>query len=320
MPQRAGRPLKVGLVLQTSIDSDGRIPPWNEIRAFAQHAEAVGFDSLWLPDHLSIDLGYLLGSSDKTRVGMWECWSILSSLASVTSRVELGPLVACTSFRNPALLAKMADTVDEISGGRLILGLGGGWNEPEYDAFGYPFDHRVSRFEEALQIIHALLRKGSVDFRGQYYEARNCELLPRGPRPGGPPILIGAREPRMCRLTAQYADYGNTMFIHQPESIAAARLSMDEACAKADRDPATLQRTAFMLIDQPGAYEGRLADQVRQFRSGRGASVTGTAEELAELFWAFAREGISHVQLWPEPGGMGAIDTLAPVLELLDRG
>jgi alkanesulfonate monooxygenase SsuD/methylene tetrahydromethanopterin reductase-like flavin-dependent oxidoreductase (luciferase family) len=169
MPQRNGRLLKVGLVLPTWIDSDQRVPSWNEIKAFAQHAESVGFDSLWVPDHLFIDLGHVLGDHpNRTRAGLWECWSIIASLASVTSRVELGPIVACTSFRNPALLAKMADTVDEISGGRLILGLGGGWHEPEYDAFGYPFDHRVSRFEEALQIIHALLRKGSIDFRGQY--------------------------------------------------------------------------------------------------------------------------------------------------------
>src|SRR5215471_9977214 len=124
------------------------------------------------------------------------------SSGAVTTRVELGPLVVCTSFRNPTLLAKMTDTLDEISGGRLILGLGAGYHEREYRAFGYPFDHRVSRFEEALKIIQPLLRRGAVDFQGKYYKARECELRPRGPRRQGPPILIGAppRLPRMLRL------------------------------------------------------------------------------------------------------------------------
>jgi len=112
----------------------------------------------------------------------------LAALAAVTERVELGTLVTCTSFRNPALLAKMADTVEEISDGRLILGLGAGYYEPEYRAFGFPFDHRVGRFEEALQIVYGLLRRGTIDFNGQYYQARDCELTPRGPRPGGLPF------------------------------------------------------------------------------------------------------------------------------------
>src|SRR5438046_2801072 len=128
---------------------------------------------------------------------VWEGWSLLSALAASTRRVELGTLVVATSFRNPALLAKIADTVDEISGGRLVLGLGAGWHEPEYLAFGYPFDHRVSRFAEAIAIIHGLLRDGCVDFDGTYSSPRDCELRPRGPRPQGPPIMIGSTSPRM---------------------------------------------------------------------------------------------------------------------------
>ena len=149
----------------------------------------VGFDSVWLPDHL------LFRFPGVRPQGVWDVWSLLSALAATTKRVEIGPLVACTSFRNPALIAKMADTIDEISGGRLILGLGAGWHKPEYDAFGFPFDHRVSRFEEAMQIIHGLLRDGHVDFEGKFYSARDCELRPRGPRPQGPPILWGPTVP-----------------------------------------------------------------------------------------------------------------------------
>ena len=122
----------------------------------------------------------------KTR-GAWEAWTVLCALAAATSRIELGPFVACNSFRNPALLAKMAVTLDEVSDGRLVLGIGAGWHEPEYHAFGYPYDHRVGRFEEALQIIAPLLREGRVDFEGRYYQARDCEIAPRGPRPAGPP-------------------------------------------------------------------------------------------------------------------------------------
>ena len=205
MSQRSGRPLKIGLVVPVFEDDDGHTPRWNEIKASAQHAEAAGFDSLWLPDHLIYDYG----NSGRPLHGVWECWSILTSLAAVTTRVEIGTTVVCTSFRNPALLAKMADTVDEISGGRLILGLGAGNHEPEFRAFGYPFDHLSGRFEESLQIIRGLLRNGKVDFQGQYYTARECELRPRGPTRLGPPDSDwGAAEPAqsasagcpVCRL------------------------------------------------------------------------------------------------------------------------
>jgi len=174
------RPLKVGLFLPLWEErTSGTVPSWTEILARAKAAEAVGVDSLWVPDHLIIRF------PDAEPEGVWEGWSFLAALAASTERVELGQLVTCTAFRNPALLAKMADTVDEISGGRLTLGLGAGWHEPEFQAFGYPFDHRVSRFEEAVTIIHGLLKYGQIDFAGAYYQARDCELRPRGPRTGG---------------------------------------------------------------------------------------------------------------------------------------
>ena len=174
MPRHTAHALKVGLLLSVAEGSAGG--RWTNLKAMAQHAEAAGFDSLWIADHFMIP-----GGSDEPPHGRWECWSILSSLAAVTTRIELGTLVTCTSFRNPALLAKMLDTVEEISDGRLILGLGAGYYEPEYRAFGFPFDHRLDRFEEALQIVHGLLRNGAIDFQGRYYEARDCELRPRGP-------------------------------------------------------------------------------------------------------------------------------------------
>src|SRR5262245_5382681 len=159
-PTPPQRPLKVGLFLplaETMVD--GATPRWADLVAMARLAEAMGFDSLWFSDHLM----------PEGRYGHWDGWSLLAGIAAVTQRITLGTIVSCTSFRNPALLAKMADTVDEISGGRLVLGLGAGWHEPDFRAFGYPFDHLVSRFAEAIQIIHALLRDGHVDFVGDYY-------------------------------------------------------------------------------------------------------------------------------------------------------
>src|SRR5262245_33473865 len=153
--------MKLGLMLLTAnARVDNSIRSYASIRAVAQRAEADGFDSVWLPDHLMYR-----GSAGPTR-GVWESWTILAALAEATRRVEIGTLVLCNSFRNPAILAKMATTADEVSGGRLILGVGAGWQEPEYEAFGIPFDHRVDRFEEALQILKPLLQEGHVDFRG----------------------------------------------------------------------------------------------------------------------------------------------------------
>jgi probable F420-dependent oxidoreductase len=313
MARQTARPLKVGLFLSVAEGAAGE--RWNNLKLMAQHAEAAGFDSLWVADHLMIP------ASDPTAPGLgrWECWSILASLAAVTSRIELGTLVTCTSFRSPTLLAKMADTVDEVSNGRLILGLGAGWYEPEYRAFGFPFDHRVGRFEEALRIIHGLLRTGATDFDGQYYQARNCELRPRGPRRTGPPILIGARadRPRSLRLTAQYADYWN-ISANTAEDAVAARQTVDAACVKVGRDPATLGRTAHALIDLPGSDGSQIPGAVQAHRSAR-APAAGTTEELAESLRAFASAGISHVQLWLEPNTMAGIEAFQPVLALLDR-
>src|SRR5262245_59673695 len=190
MPTQSRRPLKVGLALPIAEEwMAGRTALWKDMKAMALHAEAVGFDSIWINDHLIFEFG----EPSEPRRGTWECWSLLSALAAVTSRVEIGAIVVCTCFRNPARLAKAADAVDGISVGRLILGVGAGYHEPEYKAFGYPFDHRVGRFEEAIKIIHTLLREGQIDVQGQYYAARDCEIRPRLSPRSVPPILMGPR-------------------------------------------------------------------------------------------------------------------------------
>ncbi len=305
------RPLKVGINLPTVEDTmAGKTAGWADLFAFAERAEALGFDSLWVPDHL------LLTWQEQTH-GIWECWSLLAALAAVTSRVALGPLVTCTAFRSPALLAKMADTVDEISGGRLIVGLGAGWNGPEDRALGAPSDHRVDRFEEALQIIVPLLRTGHVDFEGKYYQARGCELRPRGPRPGGPPIMIGAKGPRMLRLAASYANLWNAEGpMRQPGQIIPLRASADAACADVGRDPATLRRSASVVVNLPMAQA-----QSEQRSSAQGKQPKPTSpEEVAETLRGYAREGLEQVQLWLTPNTITSLEWFTTVLDLLDHG
>ena len=216
------RRLKVGIQLPEV----ERVVRWTELREMARLAEQVGFDSVWVGDHL------LYRYDDGSRRGPWEAWSVLAALAEATERIELGPLVAATSFHSPPMLAKKAATIDEISGGRLILGLGAGWNETEYEAFGFPFDSRVSRFEEAFTIIRSLLREGYVDFEGRYYQARDCHLLPRGPRPNGPPLMVGSIGPRMLEITLPHVAAWNAWgpwFGNAVEGYAALHERIDAA-------------------------------------------------------------------------------------------
>jgi probable F420-dependent oxidoreductase len=276
--------------------------PYDSIRAVALQAEADGFDSLWLPDHL------LYRNPEQATRGIWECWTILTALAEATQRVEIGTLVLCNSFRNPAILAKMATTLDEVSDGRLILGLGAGWNEPEYQAFGLPFGHRVSRFEEALQIIRPLLREGHVDFAGQYYEARNCEDLPRGPRSEGPPLLIGSESPRMLGLTARYADLWNIGYMGKPETMGQPMAKIQAACREVGRDPTTLGITALIGLWFPDLQ----ATQPTFFET----PLTGTPQEIAEAMRGYAELGVAHIMFQCEPYGPESVRRLTEALQL----
>jgi probable F420-dependent oxidoreductase len=302
------RTLKVGIILPLGEGRmEGVTARWSDLLAMSQATEELGFDSLWFVDHL---MAY---TEAEGTIGVWECWSLLSAVAAATRRVALGTLVACTAFRNPALLAKMADTVDEISGGRLILGLGAGYHEPEFRAYGFPYDHRVGRFEEALRIIHGLLHDGRIDFDGRFTSARECELRPRGPRPNGPPIMIGTTGPRMLDLTARYADSWNVYFDrtgNMPAAIPALREQVDAACIAAGRDPATLERTASVIIGTDGRTS---MDSVAV------PLISGSSEQIAAEFRAYAAAGITHLQLRVEPNTLASIEQLAPVLELLDE-
>ena len=271
--------------------------------------EQVGFDSVWVGDHL------LYRDEAHGARGPWEAWTTLAGIAASTTRIAIGPLVACTSFHNPAMLAKLAGTVDEISGGRLILGLGAGWNETEYRAFGFPFEQRVARFAEAFTIIRSLLRDGRVDFEGEFYTARECELVPR-PRPGGPPLMVGSIGERMLALTVPYVDGWNAWFSwtgNRPEGVEPLRAKVDAACAAAGRQPRDVERTVAVLVRLPGATDGREADAVQQV-----TPLEGSPEQIADALRAYAREGVGHVQLVIDPITEGSLEALAPVLESLD--
>jgi probable F420-dependent oxidoreductase len=311
MDQPGPRHLKVGLHLPIG---EGMLqhttPRWTDILALARRAEEVGFASLWIPDHL------IFRTAPDSSFGVWECWSLLAALAATTERIALGPVVSCTGFRNPALLAKIADTVEEISGGRLILGLGAGWLEEEYRAFGYPFDHRVSRFAEAIAIIHGLLRQGRADVQGTFYQVEECELRPRGPRPAGPPILIGTTGPRMLRLAARYADIWNATWTRRAAELTPLLAALDAACIEEGRDPSTIERSACVLLDLPGA-SGRGGHRPRTRTGLPPEPVASTAEAVA-ILREYADAGIDHVQVWLDPGTLDGIDAFAPVLAAIN--
>jgi probable F420-dependent oxidoreductase len=299
--------MKLGLI--PSIDEgdfNGQTARFSEIRDTAVAAEQAGFDSLWLADHL------IFRFPNRDEQGCWELFTFLSALAAVTSRVQLGPLVACTAFRNPALIAKMADSIDEISNGRFILGLGAGWHEPEYRAFGYPFDHLASRFEEALQIILPLLRGDHVDFEGKYYQARDAVLRPRGPSKAGPPIMIGSGRPRMLELTARYADMWNTTGWNQGvDHIASKYPTLQEACQKVGRDPATIEFTAAVGVKLLAPGESR---------PEKAPELTGTPEEVAAMLRGFVDIGLQHLIVALAPDGVAGVERFARVIALLDQG
>lgn len=303
------RPLRVGIQLPEV----ERVVRWSEVLDMARRAEDIGLDSLWVGDHL------LYRYADGTRRGPWEAWSMLAALAAVTSRVTLGPLVACTAFHNPAVMAKQADTLDELAGGRFVLGIGAGWNETEFRAFGIPFDHRVSRFEEAFTIVTGLLREGSIDFEGRFHSARNCELVPRGPTPGGPPILLGSNGPRMLALAAPRIDAWNSWYAdtrNNREGLPPLRARVDEAARAAGTDPAAIARTVAVLVQFPGGTGRIMGDTSASMAV---SPVRGDAETLAAALRAYADAGIAEVQLVLDPITAGSIDALAPALRALDR-
>src|SRR5579863_3581057 len=293
--------MKIGIVLETSEGGlQGKTPTFRDMQDIAQAAERAGLDSLWLCDHL------IQRFPEQEDVGVWEIFTLLGAISAVTSRITLGTIVVCTSFRPPALVAKMADTLDEISGGRLILGLGAGWHQPEYEAFGYPFDHLAGRFEEAMQIIAPLLREGQVDFEGKYYQVKNCVLRPRGPSRKGPPILIAGRRPRMLQLTARYANAWNTAWHVDPSVVKERYDQFKEACAVVGRDPAEVELTIGTVVKVLSPGED----------AGETKMITGSPETIAARLQSFAEAGVGHLIVILEPQTVESVEQFGRIGEL----
>ncbi len=313
MPDVNRRP-RIGLNLPTWPLRGGAYATWPEMRQLARDAEALGVDTLWVPDHL------LRSLNDRPRYGFWECWTILTAAAEATTRIEIGPFVACTGFRNPALLAKMAMTLDEVSGGRLVLGLGSGVpaRDESWAGFGYDGERHVSKYAEAVEIVTRMLRERSVTFAGEHYRTDDAEIIPRGPRPDGPPVWVAGLGERTARVAASWGDAIN---VNRPLStiadVAGIRAAATAACEAVGRDPSTLGVTGW----------GRLAIDDDGVAVAKDTYLAGTPAEVAATLRAFAAAGLEHITLYPgaadDPSPLPALTTaslgrFAPFLDALN--
>ena len=278
--------------------------PWTEYLAIACAAEEAGFDSVWLGDHL-------LYREEGDERGPWEAWTLLAALAAVTERVELGPLVACTAFHPPGLIAKMAAAIAEVSGGRFVLGVGAGWNEPEFRAFGLPYDHRVSRFEEAFTIIRGLLAGERVTLDGRFFTAEDLVLEPRPAE--RPRLVVGSNGPRMLAATLPYVEAWNTWFDsygNTPAGFAELNGQITAAARGAGRDPAEVERSACVLV--------ALDDATGQRWWGEDTGpVTGSADRIAARLRELHEAGADEIIVVADPITEASIRALGEVVALL---
>jgi alkanesulfonate monooxygenase SsuD/methylene tetrahydromethanopterin reductase-like flavin-dependent oxidoreductase (luciferase family) len=300
------RPIEIGLVLPMG-DSfvDGSTARWVEIRDLAVRAEELGFDTVWTADEL------LWRPEDGKAQGWWEGVAMTGAIAAATSRVMVGTWVLSALHRNPGITAKAVETIDEISGGRFVLGLGSGHAGRQAHAFGLPEDHVYTRFEEAVAIIVPLLRQGRANFEGTYHAARDLEQRPVGPRPGRIPIMIGAQGPKMLRLAALNADIWS-WYVNERSDLTefGPRLAaLEAACVEVGRDPATIGKSAGIVVE-PTSITGSEAVF--------GPPIRGSAEEIADALRAFGAAGYTNLELVIWPPTLEAVSAMAPVLELLD--
>lgn len=289
---------------------DGSTPRWADVRAMAVEAEALGFDAVWVSDHVGF------GDPDAGWSGAWESWTLLSALAVATSRVRLGTYVTAVPYRNPALLAKMAETLDEVSGGRVILALGAGWNEPEFTAYGFPFERRFDRFEDGLRIITSMLRTGRADHEGHLESARGALIRPRGPRPQGLPVMVGAAAPRMMRLTAELADEWNAG-MRTPTDLVPMLALLDDALDALGRSRQSIARSAEVMVEPAG-----IADDAEggETRGSWDRPLCGSPAQIAAGLRRYAELGCDHVQVQLRPNSIEGVRAFAPVIEALRTG
>ena len=265
--------LRIGIQLP---EAERRVP-FAEYVAMARAAEEAGFDSIWLGDHL------LYGDQGRGERGPWEAWTLLAALAAVTDRVELGPLVACAGFHPPGLIAKMASTIAEVSGGRFVLGLGAGWNEREYRAFGIPFDNRVSRFEESFAIVRGLLAGERVTLAGRYWQAEDAVLIPAPDH--APRLMVGSNGPRMLSITLPHVDAWNTWYTdvgNTPDAFAPLNERVSSAARDAGRDPSEIDRSVCVLVALDRSAEERPVTLEAPPLEGPPERIAGALRDYAE--------------------------------------
>jgi len=305
--------MRIGLITQLHgrPGGDTPAPSWESISQRAITAEAAGFDMFVFEDAL-------LYRAEEATDGAWESVSIAAAVAATTNRIDLGQSVVNSPYRSPAMTAKIADTIDEISGGRFVLGIGAGnTDDSDYEAFGFPTDKRYSRFAEAIQIIHGLLKNGEIDFEGEFSTAKRAELVLRGPRPQGPPINIAAGGPKMMQLVAKYADAWNWWGWGETLEQLNDRLRpiiglLEQACETEGRDPSTLGRTfdLYTVIPQGSSTDGLDMEQ----------PVGGTSEEIADFILSIGALGFDEVRCDVFPKTLAAIDAMRPVVEIVHAG
>jgi probable F420-dependent oxidoreductase len=278
---------------------------WPEYAGMARAAEEAGFDSIWVGDH------YLYRGDGRPERGPWEAWTMLAALAGVTQRVTIGPLVSCLGFHEPAVLAKMAATVDEVSAGRLVFGVGAGWNETEFRAFGVPFDQRVARFEESFEVVRRLLAGERVTFTGRFVAVDDAVLLP--PPARRPPLMVGSWGERMLSIALPYVDGWNTWFDgygNTHDGYAALRDRIDAACVRAGREPSEVGRSVCTLIAvDGGAGERSILQDVQP--------MIGSMTDVAEHLRAFAELGVDEVIIVADPITEASIRALGEAVRMV---
>jgi alkanesulfonate monooxygenase SsuD/methylene tetrahydromethanopterin reductase-like flavin-dependent oxidoreductase (luciferase family) len=292
--------VRIGIIIGLH-GRQGEAPSWQHIRDQVLAAEAVGFDVAVVEDAL------LHPADGHPSEGYWESVSMAGALATVTSRIEIGHSVLNAPYRSAGLTAKIAETLDEIAGGRFLLGIGLG-NTSDYDQFGIPADMRYSRFAETIEIIHALLNAGRADFAGRYQSVRGAEMVPRGPRSQGPPIVIAGKGPKMLRLTARFADGWNWWSVGAPdlEPLRPIVAELERACDEVGRDPSTLRRTLDVYsLDPLGTF------------SGSEEPIRGTSAEIAEALLRFGELGFEEVRVNVFP--IDSLDALPRAIEALSE-
>ena len=315
--------MRFGLALphyDTSLS--GRPASWEGVRRTAERAEAAGFDSVWVSDHLFLDWGKYGGSSEPQ--GALECWTTMTAVAAVTRRVRVGSMALCNDFRNPGLLAKMIASLDLLSGGRLDVGLGAGWYEPEYRSAGIGFDppgQRIARLGESLEIVARLLGGEELVFKGDHYAIDGAICRPGPSQEPRPPLWVGGKGDLLLKTAARVADGWNFSWLGSIDAYADRKRAADSACERIERDPSTLRRSVGAYVvagsDEADARrryerlvnrtpEGVLRSQAagtavswEEFRTSR---IAGTTGEVVERLGRLTELGVEEVIV-----GLGAL-------------